>query len=129
MVIYMKKIILLFISLMLITGCNKKEYNITTITEHIKNAFVAATYPETHIKLLDKEINSYINSKYDEITNTTNELNIDYTFDIIFNRYINITLISEINNIKDSKKDIITYIYDKTNNKLLTINNIVSKNS
>ena len=34
MVIYMKKIILLFISLMLITGCNKKEYNITTITEH-----------------------------------------------------------------------------------------------
>lgn len=129
MVIYMKKIILLFISLMLITGCNKKEYNITTITEHIKNASVAATYPETHIKLLDKEINSYINSKYDEITNTTNELNIDYTFDIIFNRYINITLISEINNIKNSKKDIITYIYDKTNNKLLTINNIVSKNS
>ena len=101
MVIYMKKIILLFISLMLITGCNKKEYNITTITEHIKNASVAATYPETHIKLLDKEINSYINSKYDEITNTTNELNIDYTFDIIFNRYINITLISQINNIKD----------------------------
>lgn len=129
MVIYMKKIILIIITIILITGCKKKDYNITTIINKINNCNVAITYPKTNIKSLDNDINKYINSKYNDINNTTIELNIDYTFNIIFDRYINISLISSINSIKEINKDIVTYIYDKKDKKLLTINNIVSKNS
>lgn len=125
----MKKIILFLISIIFITGCSKTNYDITTITHQVNNCNVAITYPETNINELDNSINNYINSKYEEINNTTIELNIDYTFNIVFDRYINISLISYINNIKDINKDIITYIYDTKDKKLLTINNIVSQNS
>lgn len=125
----MKKIIFFLITIMLVTGCKNKDYNITTVTDKINNCIIAATYPETNIKKLDNVIKEYINSKYEEINASTIELNIDYTFNIVSDRYINITLISDIDNINESKKDIIAYIYDKNNNKLLTINNIVSQNS
>ena len=125
----MKKIISFLITIILFTGCKNKEYNITTVTNKINNCIIAVTYPETNIKKLDNVIKKYINSKYEEINSSTIELNIDYTFNIVSDRYLNITLISDIDNINDNKKDIITYIYDKNNNKLLTIDNMVSQNS
>lgn len=106
----------------LITGCNKKEYYINTIIEKNDSYTCAINYPVTNIKKIDKRIETFIEKQKKQVFN---ELNIDYTFDIIDNRYINIAL----KTYRDKNFDIETFIFDKKTNKFLNIDDLVSKNS
>lgn len=124
----MKKVVFIIVLILLITGCKNNNYYINTIIEKKNNCLIAINYPVTNIKKLDKKINKYIDSKYDCLTDNINELNIDYTFNIISDRYINITLETFIND-GNNNYDIVTYIFDKKINKFLNLDNLVSKNS
>lgn len=123
----MKKLIFFIIISLFITGCQKKM-SIETIIYDDSNHLTTITYPITNIKKLDKVINDYIDENKKDIEKV-DELNIDYTFDIISNRYINISLES-FKRLNDKNSfDIKTYIFDLKKNKFLTIDNLVSKNS
>lgn len=120
----MKKI-LLIICFIFLTGCNKEAY-IETVIKNKNGNLSTITYPVTHIKKLDKEINKYIKEKE---LDTSNELNIDYTFNIISNRYVNVTLETYQNIDNQDIYDAKSFIFDKRTNKFLTIANLVSKDS
>lgn len=123
----MKKLIFFIIISLFITGC-QKQMSIETIIYDDSNHLTTITYPITNIKKLDKAINAYIDENKKDIEKV-DELNIDYTFNIISNRYINISLES-FKRLNDKNSfDIKTYIFDLTKNKFLTIDNLVSKNS
>ena len=124
------------------TGCGKKDVskNINTIIEKEKNILVGINYPVTNIKALDHTIEKDINSIYQKFKsqyNTLNELheqselNIDYYYDVINNRYHNITLHTFINssNLANPYHHIKSYVYDQQNKKFLTIHDIVTEDS
>ena len=123
----MKKIFTLIFLLFFITACKNKNYYINTIIEKKDNCLVAITYPITNNKKLNQKIKEYIDNQYNLINTNTKELNIDYTFNIIGNRYINITLESNIYT-GNNNYDIISYIFDAKYNKFLNLENIISEN-
>lgn len=123
----MKKIIILFLclSIILITGCNKKEIK-TTISD---KDLIAINYPVTGISTLDDAISSYVNKTYNnfkkEYKNYKNpELNISYTYKELNSDIINISLNTEINTNKKINK-IKTFTYNKKINKFLTMEDII----
>lgn len=118
----MKKIFLSILLIFFITGCGHKEYYINTIIENSDSKVCAITYPVTNIKKLDKQVISYIESQKEK---NFKELNIDYTFDIIDDRYINIVLKTYM----DETFDIQTFVFDTKKSKFLEIDDLVSKNS
>lgn len=118
----MKKITLILLFICLITGCQKKNYYINTIIEKNDSYVCAINYPVTNIKKIDKEIEQFIETQKKQ---KYSELNIDYTFDIVDNRYINIAL----KTYRDKNFDIETFMFDKKTNKFLSIDDLVSKNS
>lgn len=118
----MKKITLILFFVCLITGCKKQEYYINTIIEKNDSYVCAINYPVTNIKKIDKEIEQFIETQKKQ---KYSELNIDYTFDIVDNRYINIAL----KTYHDKNFDIETFMFDRKTNKFLSIDDLVSKNS
>lgn len=123
----MKKLIFIILFIFLLTGCKNKDFYINSIIEKKDNCLVAINYPVTNIKKLDKKISNYIDNKYNNLENTK-ELNIDYTFNIIGNRYINITL-ETFTKDKSDNYDFVTFIFDKEKKIFLNLNNLVSKDS
>ena len=132
----LKKIIIICF-ILVITGCNiTDKKNVTTVIEEDKNVLIAINYPITNINKLDKKIKNdiekiYNNFKLDyENFNTLNdksELNIDYTYNKVFDRYINIS----VNVFIDSSKlanpinYLKTYIFDTKKNKFITLKDII----
>lgn len=94
----MKKILLAI--LIILTGCsNKLDKNINTLIEEDKNILIGVNYPITGINNLDNIIKNDIDLIYDNFKKEyknfnslteKSELNIDYTYDIINENYINI---------------------------------------
>lgn len=123
----MKKIIILFLclSIVIITGCNKKEIKTTISDEDL----IAINYPVTGINTLDDAISSYVNKTYSnfkkEYKNYKNpELNISYTYKELNNNIINVSLNTEI--ITDKKiNKIKTFTYNKNNKMFLTMEDII----
>lgn len=126
----MKKIILLFLSCILLTGCTKeeKELHIETIIEENNNYKISINYPKTNYDALDKMIDNYVTSSYQTFKKSQNnhtslenslELNIDYTFyqsDCIFS----ISLFKSENN----DTEVETFNYHYKNNRFFELNDI-----
>ena len=125
----MKKYLILCMILILITGCSKNiEMEISSTIKHEDNKFISINYPQTNIKKLNK----YIKQDVSEIVNTFNnldneekELNIDYTYFVVNDNYINISLKKYISYDSQEMEDIYTYVFDKNKNKLLKVDDII----
>jgi len=123
----MKKItiVLLCLSILLITGCNKKEIK-TTISD---KDLIAINYPITGINILDDAISSYVNKTYNDFKKIYKnynkpELNISYTYKELNDNIINVSLNTEINADKKVNK-IKTFTYNKKTKKFLTMEDII----
>lgn len=135
----MKKWTLFFsIWLLLFCGCNKiQKLEIEGVIEQNKTEIISIHYPKTGISKLDKEIDTYISKtranlnqyiKENVYIKNIPELNIDYEYKIIGNRYCNIILKTfftspllahPINQIK-------TFVFDQKKNKFLRLSDIAS---
>ena len=138
-----KKIILLFPLLFIICGCLKKETlneNINTLIEEDKNILVGINYPVTGINNLDKTIRNDIEKiyndfkeEYESFSSLTekSELNIDYTYDIINENYINICVSVFIDSSKLSHpyNYIKTYIYNIKEKRLMSLTDLIDENN
>lgn len=127
-----KKIVTLII-LLIVCGCSKKDIknNINTTIEENSNIVIGINYPITNTKL-DKYINKEIEKIYNNFKekygnfnylNNKSELNIDYTFTDI-NNYMSVALFIYIDSSKETTDYVITYFYDKKNQKLLSLKDI-----
>lgn len=113
-----KRLLIKLLSLLLVLiliGIKKQSLKIEIITkiEKNSNSILTITYPKTNIKKIDKKIENYINDTYDVFKNNTNysvikELNIDYKYKVIDNKYLNIILYTFINNNLDKNKTELT---------------------
>ena len=135
----MKKILLFII--ILLTGCsNKLNEHINTIIEEDKNILIGINYPITGINNLDNIIKNDIEIIYSEFKETydnfnssreKSELNIDYTYNVINNNYINICVKIFINSSKLNNPQLYikTYNYDISKNKEITVENIIDNDN
>ena len=135
----MKKILLFII--ILLTGCsNKLNEHINTIIEEDKNILIGINYPITGINNLDNIIKNDIEAIYSEFKNNyenfnslteKSELNIDYTYNVINNNYINICVKIFINSSKLNNPQLYikTYNYDISKNKEITVENIIDNDN
>ncbi len=135
----MKKYFMLLCCFILTTGCftKNKTKNIHTIIEEEKNILVGINYPITNYKKLDTIIEQDVANIYEEFKSqyeTLNnlqeqsELNIDYTYEIVNNRYSNVTLYIYINSsiLANPISYMKSYVFDQKQNKLLTIHDIIT---
>lgn len=137
----MKKIIILLLicSLFFLNFIKFSNRNrIETIIEEKDNMLISINYPKTSFGKLDELIFSYIDEKYTNFKNEYNELwflasksemNIDYTYKLVSDRYINITLHTYINsnNLENSISEIYTIIYDKVKSKIIELKDIIDE--
>ena len=136
-----KTILFLFLIILLTCTCNKQTLltkNIETIIdENNPNYIISINYPTTNIQKLDnnlkKEVNDIItNFKADYTSNNNSEpseLNIDYTYSLINNNFINITLNIFINqyHLAHPINYIKTYVFDIKQNKFLKIFDLIDE--
>lgn len=137
--IILKKIIIILVVL-LFCGCFKKKaynYQVKTIIEENANTLIAINYPTTNIKKIDKNIEKYINNTYDdffkqynEITflNKKHELNIDYTYYNIDDKYISIILFKHISSSDNNLNinEVYNYVYDIKKSKQINFKDIIT---
>lgn len=124
----MKKIII-FIMIILLSGCKKTTLNIKTEIIDKENCLISINYPITKENKLNKEIitkvkkikKDFLKTKCNLETNTKHELNIDFEYKDINNKYISI-LIKTYNN------ELETYFYDKKEKNILNIIDIMTSN-
>lgn len=132
----MKKYLLIL--LILLCGCSKKE-NIVSVFENEKNILISINYPETNINKLDRQIEDYINEIYENFKEEygniyslerASELNVDYKYEIIDERYINIILYNFIDSPKLAHpiNEIKTFVYDNKTNKILNLKDVININ-
>ncbi len=137
----MKKItFILSILLFLTMGCQKQknEFSIEGIIEKNENDMIGIHYPLTGIKKLDQQIETYIfdtkNSFHKqipkEISLHDSELNIDYEYWTIGNRYHNIVLTTFMTtfHLAHPIHDIKTFVYDELEKKFLNLTDIANIN-
>ncbi len=122
----MKKLILLILTFLFITGCSNKE--VVTIIEDQKE-LVSINYPVTNVGVLDDAVSSYVNRIYTNFKKEYKkeekpELNISYTYKELNESVINISLNTEITARKKINK-IKTFTYDKNTQKFLSMEDIV----
>lgn len=137
----LKKIIPIITIMIFMTGCTKEENineNINTLIEEDKNILVGINYPITEISNLDKIIKIDIENIYNDFKNEyenfnslteKSELNIDYTYDIVNENYINICIHVFIDSSKlaNPYNYIKSYVYDINKNKLITLKDIINE--
>lgn len=124
----MKKIII-FIMIILLSGCKKTTLNIKTEIIDKENCLISINYPITKENKLNKEIitkvkkikKDFLKTKCNIETNTKHELNIDFEFKDINNKYISIL-------IKTNNNELKTYFYDKKEKNILNIIDIMTSN-
>ena len=103
----MKKHLLMIIVLFLITGCSKDiKTEVYSNIEQNNDEFISINYPETNIRKLNNFIKKDINKTkeaFNKIDNKEKELNIDYTYNVVNNNYININIEGNNTTSKDIK--------------------------
>ena len=122
----MKKVTILVILVLLLCGCEKEKSAESYISSN--DELVSINYPVTNINVLDDAISSYVNQTYYNFKNMDSsvipELNISYTYKEINEDIINVSLKTEIVTDKTINK-IKTFTYNKTNDKFLTMEDLV----
>lgn len=121
------------------------DYHLQTTVEDNKNYVISITYPKTNISKLDQKIIKYIDNQTESFkkdsTKTTyllerNELNIDFNYSEINDRYINIALKTSNYNgtTKQTQYTIYTILYDLKKKEFINIldlfydsENVISK--
>lgn len=104
----------------------KVSNNVTTIIDEDDNRKISINFPTTDIEKIDNKVKKYINKIYNKFMNGSNEeLNIDYKFNILNNKFISIVIISTI----DKNVTVKAFVFHKKTFKLLSLNDIIDKNS
>ena len=110
----------------MVCGCSNNKSTESYINS--EDEYVAINYPITNINVLDDAISSYVNRIYYNFKNMKSsnipELNISYTYKEINENIINVSLQTEIITDKTINK-IKTFTYNKTNDKFLTMEDLV----
>lgn len=113
---------------------------IHTIIEEEKNILIGINYPVTGQKKLDQILKNEIKTIYNDFKkdyeqfeqlSEQSELNIDYTYEVINERYINITLHIFINSstLANPINYMKSYVFDQKQKKLLNLQDIITKES
>ena len=122
----MKKILILLICILLM-GCEDKKSLVSYINQD--EALISISYPITNINVLDDKITGYVHQAYNEFKNMSSsdvpELNISYTYKEVNTDIVSVSLQTEIVTDKRVNK-IKTFTYNKSNDKFLTMEDIVS---
>lgn len=116
---------------------NKQDNNIETNIEESRQYVISATYPKTNIKKLDNEVENFVLSQIKLFKNKSkeikylidrDELNIDYDYYTVNDRYINITIKLYIYHSLESIEEyyIQTYYFDKISNRFYNVLDIFS---
>lgn len=116
---------------------NKQDNNIETNIEESRQYVISATYPKTNIKKLDNEVENFVLSQIKLFKNKSkeikylidrDELNIDYDYYTVNDRYINITIKLYIYHSLESIKEyyVQTYYFDKISNHFYNVLDIFS---
>lgn len=134
----MKKVFYAVFLILLLCGCqNTYEESVETIIETNQNIAIAINYPITQKKHLDEQINKYIKNTYEgfkeeygnyyELKEIT-ELNVDYQYWKVEEKYLNVILYTFINNssLAHPINEIKTFVFDLQKNKLITLEDIIS---
>lgn len=133
----MKKVLCLCFCLLLVTGCNKQENKVKTIVQKNNQMKIAINYPITNEKRLDQKIQKDVKKRYQYFLEQQKEFvaiakdaefNIDYTYNLIDKRYMMVVLktFSNSNLLSNPMNDLDTYVYDKKENKFLTLSDVIS---
>lgn len=130
----MKKMVLLVLLLLCITGCEKKDEKIEGIIEKNTNTVISIHYPKTRIRKLDKAITKYIQEQHKQFkkdyenNRSISELNIDYEYHKNGNYYqiVLITFISS-NDLINPIYKIKTFVFDADKNTFLTLLDIANE--
>lgn len=129
----MKKWLLLVGFIFLITGCtNDIKMEIYSDIKQNNNNFISINYPKTNIRKLNKYIKKDINKvvkTFNKLDNEEKELNIDYTYNVVNDNYINISLKKYISYNNYQNESIDTYVFDKKNKQLLSLDDIIYDSS
>lgn len=135
----MKKIIL-FLSILLLCSCTTKKeykYEVKTLIEENINTYIAINYPKTNINKINKKIEKYINSSYENflkeynnvtLLNKKYELNIDYNYYNLNNKYLSIIIYKHVSSTDDAyiNNEIFTYVYETNKRKKISFNQIIT---
>lgn len=116
---------------------NKQDNNIETNIEESRQYVISATYPKTNIKKLDNEVENFVLSQIKLFKNKSkeikylidrDELNIDYDYYTVNDRYINITIKLYIYHSLESIEEyyVQTYYFDKISNRFYNVLDIFS---
>lgn len=125
----MKKTLLFFLTIIItITGCKNKSFEVlSTIKED--EYFLSIQKPIFKIDKLDKKINNdikVIENNFYKTKKENDELNIDFEYQIINNKYISIIITATIYQ-ATKKTEIYTYLFDQESNDFISIDNLVDK--
>lgn len=132
--------LLLGIWILLFCGCEKpSKLVIEGVIEESTTEIISIHYPKTGISKLDQKINTYISNvrielslyiKKNVYTNDIPELNIDYEYKVIGNRYSNVVLTTFFTSplLAHPKNEVQTFVYDKKEHTFLNLSDIVTLN-
>ena len=131
---------IIFITILLTIGIIFSIFNdyklkneVNTIILKEKNMTIGINYPTTNIKKLDFKIKKQVDSIYDNfikeygINGDNNELNIDYSYNITNNRYINIVLEEYISCSNNLNSNLYTFVFDIKQNRFLSLQDIIGE--
>ena len=129
----MKKLFLIIIFLLLITGCTPlNQKKVTTILEQNNQCLISIHYPKTNISTIDKKVNKYVSKKYQNFKQNQKdcntfyqELNMDYTY-YIHQDKIHTVSITTYNNsyLLNPTEEKIYITYDSKINKILFLKDL-----
>ncbi len=135
-----KRLLFLICFILLFCGCNqKRELVIEGVIEQNKTELISIHYPKTGIEKLDKEISTYISNtrtnleqyiKKNVYIEDIPELNIDYEYKVVGNRYSNIVLTTFFTSplLAHPIHEIKTFVFDQKENKFLYLSDIAPIN-
>ncbi|MBP3921057.1 MAG: polysaccharide deacetylase family protein [Bacilli bacterium] len=124
----MFKKLLIIISLFVISGCTKINNDVVTIIHENDDYIASISYPITESRKLNKLIKKRVREGFKVFKNsyhdTREQFNVDFKYDLVNDRYINVVL--EFNT--NDSSCVQTFIFDIEKNKLLDIYDIFTKN-
>ncbi len=134
----MKKLTLLVLSIILFIGCEDKvvvREKVKTMIRQNEYQKVAINYPITNYKELDEQIKKDVDHDYQKFQkdtkslSTPSEFNLSYTYNILHERYMMITLSTMIQSdaLEHTNNSIHTYVLDQKKEKILTLEDFISK--